>query len=90
MHCNTNQFPTLPFFSPHSKPHGARGLSKHYHFRFDPNLGNGVCAIHRILCASVSCISMLDKPWISFTPSDEQELYKIVNECTYLPVLGRL
>ena len=28
MYCDTNQFPVLPFFSPHPNPHGARGLSK--------------------------------------------------------------
>ena len=31
IYCNTNQFPTLHFCGPHSKPHGARGLGKHYH-----------------------------------------------------------
>ena len=35
MYCNTNQVPELLFSGPHSKPHGARGLSKHYHLRFD-------------------------------------------------------
>ena len=45
MYCNTNQFPTLPFCGPHSKPHGARGLGKQYHLRFDPKLGIGKCAI---------------------------------------------
>ena len=49
MYCNTNQFPTLPFCGPHSKPHGARGLGKHYHLRFDPKLGMGKCAILLIL-----------------------------------------
>ena len=39
MYCNTNQFPALPFCGPHSKPHGARGLGKHYHLRYDPKLG---------------------------------------------------
>ena len=39
MYCNTNQFPVLPFYGPHSKPHGARGLGKHYHLHFDPKLG---------------------------------------------------
>ena len=34
MYCNTNQFPELSFYGPHSKPHGARGLSKHYHLCF--------------------------------------------------------
>ena len=44
-YCNKNQFPALPFCGPHSKPRGVRGMSKHYHFRFDPKLGMGVCAI---------------------------------------------
>ena len=34
MYCNTNQFPELSFSGPHSKPHGARGFSKHHHLRF--------------------------------------------------------
>ena len=55
MHCNTNKFPALPFCGPHSKPHGARGLGKHYHLHFDPKLGMGVCAIRRIPCACVDC-----------------------------------
>ena len=68
MHCNTNQFPELPFCGPHSKPHGTRGLSKQYHLRFDPKLGNGVCAIGRIPCACVACTSMIDKTWIYGIP----------------------
>ena len=65
LYCNTNQFPELSFSGPHSKPHGARGSSKHYHLRFDPKLGLRVCEICRIPCACVACTSMLDKPWIS-------------------------
>ena len=61
MYCNTNQFPTLPFCGPHSKPDCARGLGKHYHLRFDPKLGMGKCAILRIPCVCVACTSMLDK-----------------------------
>ena len=45
MYCNTNQFPELSFSDPHSKPHDTKGLSKHYHLRFDQKLGMGVCAI---------------------------------------------
>ena len=65
MNCNTNQFPALPFCGPHSKPHGSRGMVKHYHFRFDPKLGMGECAIHSIPCVCVACTSMRYKPWIS-------------------------
>ena len=88
MYCNTNQFPELLFSGSHSKPHGARGLSKNYHLCFDPKLVMGVCAIHRIPCAYVACTSMLDKPWISGISSDKQELYKPVTKCSYWPVLG--
>ena len=87
-YCNTNQFPALPFCGPHSKPHGARGLSKHYNLRFDTKLGNGVCEICRMTCACVAFTSMLDKPWISGIPPYEQDLYKPVTKGTYFPVLG--
>ena len=72
MYCNTNQFLALPFCAPHYKPHGARVLSKHYHLRFYPKLGNGVCEIHRIPWACVECASTLEKPWIYSIPPDEQ------------------
>ena len=55
IYCNTNQFTELSFCGPHSKHHGARGLSKHYHLRFYPKIGMGVCAILRIPCACVAC-----------------------------------
>ena len=64
MHCNKNQLPVLPFCGPHSKPHGARGLEKNYHLRFDPKLSMGECEIRRIPCACVACTSMLDKTCI--------------------------
>ena len=88
MYCNTNKLLALPFCCPYYKPRGARGLSKHYNLRFDPKLGNGVCAIRRIPCACVECASMLDKTWISSMPSDEQERYKPVTKCNWWPVLG--
>ena len=87
-YCNTNQFPELSFSGPHSKPHGERGLSKHYNLRFYPKLEMGVCATCRIPCACVSCTSMLDKPYISGIHPEEQERYKPVTKCNYLPVLG--
>ena len=88
MYCNTNKFLALPFCGPYSKPHGTRGLIKHYHLRFDPKLGMGLCAIFRIPCAGVACTSMLDKPWISDISSDKQERYKSVTKCTYWTLLG--
>ena len=45
MYCNTNKFPELPFCGTHSKPHGARGLGKHYNLSFYPKLAVGECAI---------------------------------------------
>ena len=90
IYCDTNQFPELSFSGPHSKPHVARGLSKHYHLRFYPQLGMGVCAIIRIPFACVACTSIIDKPWISGISSDKQERYKTVTKCTYWPVLWSL
>ena len=88
MYCNTSQFPELSFFGPHSKPHGARGLNKHYHLRFYPKLGNSICVIRRIPCVCFACKSMIEKPCISSIPSDEQDRYNPVTKCTYWPVLG--
>ena len=45
MYCDTNQLPTLPFFGSHTKPHGARGLGKHYNLRFD-TIDNSSDEIH--------------------------------------------
>ena len=87
IYCNTNQFPELPCCGTHSKPHSAIRLSKHYHLRFDPKLGNGLYEIFRIPCACVACTSVLDKPWIYGITSDKQDCYKSVNNCTYCPVL---
>ena len=88
IYCNKNQFSALLFCGPHSKPHVARGLSNHYHLRFDTKLGNGLCEICRIPFSCVACTSMLDKPWISVIPSDEKKRYKPVTNCTCWPVLG--
>ena len=88
IYCDTNQFPTLQLCGPNPKPPGARGLIKHYHLRFYPKLGYGICATHRIPCACVACTSMLDKPWISGISSKKQARYQPVTNCTYRPVLG--
>ena len=55
IYCDTNQSPELTFCGPHPRPHGKRGLSKHYHLLFEPKIDNGVCAIHRIPWDCVVC-----------------------------------
>ena len=87
MYCNTNQPPELLFSGSHYKPHGKRGFSKHYNFRFYTKLGMGVCAILHIPRACVACTSMLEKSCISGISPDKQERYKPVTKCTYWPVL---
>ena len=67
MYCNTNQLPKLSFFGPHSKPHVARGLIKHYHLSFDPKLGMRVCEICRIPYPCVPCTSMIKNLDIWYT-----------------------
>ena len=89
IYCNKKKFPELPFCGPHSKPRGARGLSKNYHLSFDPKLGNGVCAIFCIPCACVACILMPYKPWIYHIPL-KQERYQPITNFTYWPVLGSI
>ena len=88
MFCNTNQFPSLPFCGPYTKPHGVRGLSKHYHVWFDITLGHGICAILHILCACVECTFMLDKPWIPGLTPNKQLCYWPVTDCSESPVIG--
>ena len=88
MYCNTNQFPSLPFCGPHSKPQVASGLSKNYHLRFNPKTRYGsMCNSPYTMC--FCCIkSMLETNWIHSIPSDEHDCYKPVTKCTYWPVLG--
>ena len=72
MYFKTNQFPVLPFYGPHTKPHGSRGFSNNYHLRFDPKPGHVICTIIRIPFAFVACTSMLEKPWICGIPSEKK------------------
>ena len=87
MYCDTNQFPALTFCGSHTKPCGARGLGKHYHLCFDPNLGHGICEICRIPCDCVACTSMLDQPWISGVHSTKKARYQTFIDCTYWTVM---
>ena len=51
MYCAINQFPEFKFLGQHKKPHGERGLGKHYHMHFDTKIGHGAYVIRRIPCA---------------------------------------
>ena len=83
MYCDTNQLPTLPVCGSHPNPHGARGLGEHYHIRFDPNLGHGICAICCIPCACITCTSMLDQSWNYGVHSTDQVGYLPVINSSY-------
>ena len=88
MGCSSEMFPELPFADLTKKHHGARGLGKHYHFRLDPKLGQGKCAIRRIPCACDACMEQLDKKWISGKNDKEQPRYADVPNCVYADILG--
>ena len=88
MFCNKNQFPSLPFVGPHTKPHGVIGLIKHYHMLFDPKLIHGICAIRCIPCACAESTSMLEKPWIPYFTPKQQLCYRPVTDCSYWTFLG--
>ena len=71
MFLNTNRFPELQICGPHTKPHGVRGFSKHYHMWFDPKLGHVICAMCQIPCAFFEFTSTLNKPWVRILPPQE-------------------
>ena len=72
----------------HRNPHGARGLSKHYHLCFDTKILHFICAICHILCACVLCTSMLDQPWIYGINLKKQTRYQPVKNSNYWQFLG--
>ena len=84
----TNWFTELKSQVLHNKPHGVRGLVKHYHMRFYPQLGHGTCATCCIPCDCTSCISILGQPWIPGLTAQQQPRYQLVNYFTFWIVLG--
>ena len=87
---NKNQFPSLKFCGPQTKPHGIRGLSKHYHIRFDPKLVHDIYLIHHIPCVCAEFTSMLEINWVHGFPPQQQPLYQPVTHCTYWLVIRSL
>ena len=88
MFCNTNQFSSLSFCGPHTKPHGFRGFSKHFHMRFEKTVGNGICAIRRITCAcdefTYICYT---NPGFLFWHQKQQPRYWPVTDWSYWSVI---
>ena len=82
-----NASPRIIIFSPHEKPHGVKGLSKHYYFQLD-QIGHGKCVIIQIPCACISCTHMLDKPFVVGSDPYRQPRYQLVEYCMHWPVLG--
>ena len=51
-----------------------------YHIIFDPELGEGFCAMRRITCASTGCVEQLSKPWSTNLEKTQQLRYVIEPE----------
>ena len=88
MCCPAKQFPSLKFLGPQNKPHGLRGLGKHYNTRFDTKLVHGTYAIRRVPCAYTFCTYSLDQTWIPSFTEQQQTRYQPIKYSTYWPVLG--
>ena len=88
MYCGTNQFPELKCVWRYKKSHGARGIGKNYHICFDPKVVYDTYAIRRIPCDGNFCAYIIDKPWISGLPAQQQPCYQPVKYFQYWPVLG--
>ena len=59
-----------------------------YHVRWDPELGEGFCAMQRIPCACSRCLGKLSKPWLPNLKKTQQPRYVIEPEtCKYSSIL---
>ena len=76
LYCTRNQFPIFPFCGPNNKPHGVRGLSKHYHKSFYQELGHVTCEICCITFACTQFTSNIDKPWTQGVPPHQKQGYQ--------------
>ena len=51
-----------------------------YHIRYDPDLGEGFCAMRRIPCSCSVCVEQLSKPWLPNLGKTQQPHYDIEPE----------
>ena len=56
-------FPRHPVAAEKLKIIGINTIPFHYNYRVDPEIGKGVCEIHRIPCALPACVYQLDIYW---------------------------
>jgi hypothetical protein len=83
-------FPVLPEVEGQPKIRGRNGVLTHYHFRLDPNLGAGKCAIRRIPCACPACVQTLLLDWDpTITIPKDQPRYQPVKRCHFHDILGK-
>ena len=83
MYCTKNRFLILVFCGTHNKPHGERGLDKHYHTSFDTKLGHGTCEIYCTPCEFVKCTYTLENPCNPGLTTHQQPHYQPVKYFTY-------
>ena len=62
-------FPRHPIASVKFKMIGINTILCNFHYRVDPELDVGVCAIHWITCACPVCVAQIVKYWLpTFSP----------------------
>jgi len=83
-----SKFPALNIAEGRKKIHGSGTVLSHYHYRFDPDIGYGKCAMRRIPCLCVQCTNQLDKEWIPGVDAEDQARYAPVRNCKYHGILG--
>ena len=66
---------------------GRNTILSHYHYRVDPELGEGVCVVFRIPCACPSFVAQLDKDWLPTINPSYQPKYVYVEKCYYSKIL---
>ena len=83
-----SKFPKLKIAKNKEKIRDSSSVLSHYHYRFDPRLGHGKCAMRRIPCLCDQCCEMLDKKWIPGVNAENQPCYSPVLNCKYHDILG--
>ena len=57
------KFPRHPVAAEKFETRGTNTILFHYHYRFDPKLGKGVCVIFQIPCACTAYVAQIHKYW---------------------------